>query len=396
MNATFPIDQDKKRKALLNAVEEVRDICVAGAEEAENNGTLPEATVDALEQSGLLAMKLPTELGGAEADPVTQLQVIEAMTRIDPATGWVMMIGAASIASPAVFLPDEAISQMFVGGRPPRAAGALMPTGHAVPVEGGYRVSGRWSFASGIRHSQWLSAGALVVDEGGAVVERLSIVFPTKEAVIHDNWQVAGLKGTGSNDFSVSNLFVPDTFIWRRGSAQKPLRGGPLYRIGLPGFLSVEHAAFALGVGRRALEAIIDLAQSKARGFTTYSNPSLLSTRLSFQLALARCDFRLRAARSLAVDIFDAAWVTVCQGGEPGPQAHAEMRSAGTFATEVAADIVTDSFRYGGGTALYSSNVLQQCLRDIQAAAQHYMVNDSAYESHGQILLGLSDVNPMS
>lgn len=115
MNATFPIDQDKKRKALLNAVEEVRDICVAGAEEAEINGTLPEATVDALEQSGLLAMKLPNELGGAEADPVTQLQVIEATTRIDPATGWVMMIGAASIASPAVFLPDEAISQM--GGR---------------------------------------------------------------------------------------------------------------------------------------------------------------------------------------------------------------------------------------------------------------------------------------
>jgi len=335
-------------------------------------------------------------LGGAEADPVTQLQVIEAVTRIDPATGWVMMIGAASIASPAVFLPDEAISQMFVGGRPPRAAGALMPTGRAVPVEGGYRVSGRWSFASGIRHSQWLSAGALVTDEGGEVVERLSIVFPTKEAVIHDNWQVAGLKGTGSNDFSVSNLFVPEVFTWRRGSGQKPLRGGPLYHIGLPGFLSVEHAAFALGVGRRALEAIIDLAQSKTRGFTTYSSPSLLSTRLSFQLALGRCDFRLRAARSLASEIFDSAWVMVCQGGEPGPQAHAEMRSAGTFATEIAAEVVTDSFRYGGGTALYSSNVLQQCLRDIQAAAQHYMVNDSAYESHGQILLGLPDANPMS
>ena len=228
------------------------------------------------------------------------------------------------------------------------------------------------------------------------MVERLSIVFPTKEAVIHDNWQVAGLKGTGSNDFSVSNLFVPEVFTWRRGSGQKPLRGGPLYHIGLPGFLSVEHAAFALGVGRRALEAIINLAQSKTRGFTTYSSPSLLSTRLSFQLALGRCDFRLRAARSLASEIFDSAWVMVCQGGEPGPQAHAEMRSAGTFATEIAAEVVTDSFRYGGGTALYSSNVLQQCLRDIQAAAQHYMVNDSAYESHGQILLGLPDANPMS
>jgi len=176
-------------------------------------------------------------------------------------------------------------------------------------------------------------------------------------------------------------------FTWRRGSARKPLRG-PLYRIGLPGFLSVEHAAFALGVGRKALEATIDLAQSKKRGFITYSNPLLLSTRLSFQSALGRCDFRLRAARSLAVEIFDAAWITVCQGDEPGLEAHAEMRSAGTFATEVAADIVTDSLRYGGGTALYSSNVMQQCLRDIQASAQHYMVNESAYGATGRYYWG--------
>lgn len=90
------------------------------------------------------------------------------------------------------------------------------------------------------------------------------------------------------------------------------------------------------------------------------------------------------------------AWVTVCQGGVPSPQAHAKMRSAGTFATEVAADVVTEAFRYGGGTALYSSHILQQCLRDINAAAQHFMVTDSAYESHGQFLLGLPDPNPMS
>ena len=271
-----------------------------------------------------------------------------------------------------------------------------MPTGQAVPVDGGYRVSGRWAFASGIQHSQWLSAGALVTSEVGEVVERLSVVFPTKEAVIHDNWQVAGLKGTGSNDFSVSGLFVPEIFTWRRGPAQKQLRGGPLYRIGLPGFLSVEHAAFALGVGHRALEAIIDLAKSKKRGFTTYSDPPLLAARPSFQLALGRADFRLRAARSLATDIFDAVWITVCQGGVPGPQAQANMRSSGAFATEVAADVVTEAFRYGGGTALYSSNILQGCLRDINAAAQHFMVNDSAYESHGQFLLGISDANPMS
>ncbi len=396
MYRAFPAGREEKRKALLNAVEEVREVLLAGAEEAERIGTMPEASVKALEQSGLLAMKLPTELGGAEADPVTQLDVIEAVTRIDPAAGWVMMIGAASIASPAVFLQDEAIEQIFVGGRPPGSAGALMPSGHAIPVEGGYVVTGRWSFGSGVKHSQWISAGALVTNDDGEAVERISVVFPTKDAVIHDNWQVAGLKGTGSNDFSVADLFVPRMFTWNRGSSQGPLRGGPLYRIGLPGFLSVEHTGFALGVGRRALDAIIDLAQTKKRGFTTYSNPLLLADRPSFQLALGRCDLKLSAARSLSVEIFEEVWVTVSGGGVPSPEAQAKMRSAGTYATEVALEVVTEAFRYGGGSALYSSSILQQCLRDINAAAQHFMVTNSAYESHGQFLLGQTDANPMS
>ena len=396
MRPAFPPSREEKRKALLDAVDEVRDVLLAGAEEAEKIGTMPEATVHALERSGLLAMKLPTELGGAEADPVTQLLVIEAVTRIDPSAGWVMMIGAASIASPAVFLPDEAIEEMFVGGRAPRSAGALMPSGNAVPVEGGYRVSGRWSFGSGVKHSQWISAGALVTNGEGEVLDRISVVFRTEDAVIHDNWHVAGLKGTGSNDFSVSELFVPKMFTWRRGSSQGPLRGGPLYNIGLPGFLSVEHAAFALGVGRRALDAVIDLAQTKKRGYSTYSNPLLLADRSSFQLALGKCDLRLLAARSLSMEIFEEVWVTVCQGGVPSPQAQAKMRSAGTLATEVAVDVTTEAFRYGGGSALYSSSTLQQCLRDINAAAQHFMVTDSAYESHGQFLLGLTGANPMS
>ncbi|HIM36687.1 MAG TPA: hypothetical protein EYM38_01490 [Dehalococcoidia bacterium] len=393
---SFPTDRKKMRETLLDAVEAVREVLVAGAAESEEIGTLPEASVDALEQAGLLAMKLPAEFGGAEADPVTQLQVIEAVTRIDPSAGWVMMIGAATIASPAVFLSDEAIEQMFIGGRPPRTAGALMPSGQAMPVDGGYVVNGRWSFGSGIKHSQWISAGALVTSSEGEILERLSVVFPTAEAMIHDNWQVGGLKGTGSNDFSVSGLFVPDMFTWRRGSDQKPRRGGPLYRIGLPGFLAVEHAAFALGVGHRALEAIIDLAQNKKRGYSTYSNPALLADRSSFQLALGRHDLRLRAARSLATAIFEGVWETVCRGGPPTTNEQADMRACGAFATEVAADVVTNAFRYGGGTALYSSHILQRCLSDINAAAQHFMVNDTAYESHGQLLLGLPDANPMS
>ena len=239
-------------------MEDVRETLTAGVDEAEAIATLPEMTVDALYQSGLLALKLPVAFGGAEADPVTQLEVIEAVTRIDPSAGWCTMIGASAIALPAVFLPDEAIEQIFVGGHVPTAAGVLMPAGKALPVDGGYLVNGRWSFASGIRHSQWVSAGALITRDGEGGSEHLMVVFPTSQAQIQDNWQVVGLKGTGSNDFSVSNLFVPEAFTWDVVRAL-PKRGGPLYRLGIPGFVANEHSAFALGVGRRVLDAIIEL-----------------------------------------------------------------------------------------------------------------------------------------
>ena len=254
-----------------------------------------------------LPLKLPAAFGGAEADPVTQLKVIEALTRIDPSAGWCTMIGASAAAMLAVFLPDEAIEQVFAGGRVPRAAGVFMPAGRAAPTEGGYVVSGRWSFASGIRHSQWVSAGALVApDESNGAEERngtrhLMAVFPTSEARIHDNWQVVGLKGTGSNDFSVSGLFVPEAFTWDV-MRTLPKRGGPLYHLGIPGFVANEHSAFALGVGRRALDAIIELAQEKQRG---YGNSSSLAMRPSFQRAIGQCDLRLRASRAFVIEVLD-------------------------------------------------------------------------------------------
>ena len=391
MRQAFPMGREEKRKALLGAVEDVRETLTAGVDEAEAIATLPEMTVDALYQSGLLALKLPVAFGGAEADPVTQLEVIEAVTRIDPSAGWCTMIGASAIALPAVFLPDEAIEQIVVGGHVPTAAGLLMLAGKAVPVDGGYLVNGRWSFASGIRHSQWVSAGALITRDGEGGSEHLMVVFPTSQAQIQDNWQVVGLKGTGSNDFSVSNLFVPEAFTWDVVRAL-PKRGGPLYRLGIPGFVANEHSAFALGVGRRALDAIIELAQSKKRG---YSSPSSLARRPSFQRALGECDLRLRAARALVIEIFEEAWATVCDNRAPNPRLQAEMRSSAVFTTEVAVDVVSVAFRYGGGTAVYLSNILQRCLRDINAAAQHLMVSDSSYENHGQFALGLPDANAM-
>ena len=123
----FPPGREEKRQVLLNAVAEVREVLEAGADQSEEEGTLPQDSVDALYESGLFGLKLPAELGGAEADPVTQLEVIEALARIDASAAWCTMIGARSMGSWGAFLPDEAIERLFVGGRPPRGAGVSCP-----------------------------------------------------------------------------------------------------------------------------------------------------------------------------------------------------------------------------------------------------------------------------
>jgi indole-3-acetate monooxygenase len=391
MHWKFPTDCDEKRQVLLKAVEQVRGTLQAGADAAEANATLPQATVQALDDAGLFALKLPAVLGGAEADLVTQLEVLEAISYIDTSAGWCTLIGAAAIASPGAFLGNEAIAQMFTGGQVPRAAGAFMPSGRAVPVDGGYRVSGRWAFASGIQHAQWVSATVRVIQDSAATPALRRVVVPVAAVQIHNNWQVMGLQGTGSCDFSLTDLFVPAHFSWDV-QRDRPQRGGPLYRLGMPAFVSNEHVAFALGVGRRALDTLLDLAQFKQRG---YGQASTLAARPAVQRALGESELRLRAARALAVETYEKAWATVCAGQTLPPRLQAELRSVATLATEVAVEVTTQMFRYSGGTALYTTSVLQRCLRDINAAAQHLMVSDAAYENYGQFLLGLPDADPM-
>jgi alkylation response protein AidB-like acyl-CoA dehydrogenase len=386
---TFPADRDGKRRALLDGVDRVRAVLIAGADQAETSATLPAATVDALGRAGLFRLKLPAMLGGAEADPVTQIDVLEALARIDAAAAWCVMVGATTVALPGAFLPDEAIAKIFAGGQVPRAAGVIMPTGTAVRVDGGYRVRGRWSFASGIKHADWVGAVAMLqapvgrgaTDAGRA--ERLNVVVPVAHVEIHENWQVAGLRGTGSCDFSLTDVFVPEPFAWSLDHAG-PRRGGALYRLGLPAFVANEHAAFALGLGRRALDTIVGLAPSTRRG----PRGTSVAERPAFQRALGECDLRLRAARALVVELNEEAWSTVSAGRPITPELHAVLRSASTLATDVAIEAVTTAFRHAGGAALYETNVLQRCLRDMYAAAQHFMVSDSAYEAHGRSVLG--------
>ncbi|MFT7649469.1 MAG: alkylation response protein AidB-like acyl-CoA dehydrogenase [Candidatus Poriferisodalaceae bacterium] len=389
MSWNFPTGRESKRRHLMDRVESVRTVVLAGVDAAESLYRLPDLTFDALYEAGLFWLKLPEVLGGAEADPLIQIEVIEALATIDASAAWSVMIGSQSTGLPAAWLPDDALDVVFGEGSTPVAAGSLMPSGTATPVEGGYRVTGRWAFASGISHCRWVNATVRIEGVAEAGLPSLRrVVLPTAEVDIHDNWNAVGLKGSGSSDFSIDDVFVPESFCW--GFTDPPRRGGPLYLLGLPGYVAYEHAALALGIGRHALDLLVDKASGKARGF----EGSVVGDRPAFQRDLGRMDLQLTAARAMTFDVFGDVWAGLEPGRGPRPDQQAKMRSVASLSTEMCMDVVTRAFRYAGGEAVYADNQIQRCWRDLNTAAQHFLVSESAFENHGKFLLDREDAKP--
>ncbi len=377
------------RDKLLAAVERVRPILLANADEAERLRTLPEPSWRALHDEGLFVLKAPTELGGLEADPLTQMEIYEAVSYIDTSAGWALMIGAGSIGLTAAWISEAGRQRLMSRGRLPRMVAMAMPGGQAVPVPGGFRVSGQWPFASGCRHAEWVSGSAVIAGSDPPRVQ--SMLFPIEDVTLLDTWHVGGLKGTGSSDFAVRDAFVPKELSFGLLDAVQR-RGGALYRMGILGLLATEHGGFALGTARRALEEMRDLAASKRRGFAQQG----VASRSVFQFDLGYCEQALNAARANLVDAYQRAWQRALETGErTPPEVEIELRSAAVFATDVAVDVTRRMFRHAGAHALYSGNVIERCMRDIQAASQHFVVSQSSYELRGRALLGFEALSPL-
>ena len=380
---------DEKKQSILAAIASLRAEVEQASVIGESLMTLPDATVDALTNAGLFKVKLPEALGGLELDLVSQYEIIEAMSYVDAAAGWCLMIGATSIAMLGAFLPEAALADVFPGGHVPRAAFCAAPTGSASTTYGGFTLSGRWSFASGVRHSAWVGLSALVPSGQPDSPQVQVFAVPTSEARLHHNWDTIGMRGTGSCDVSLDAVFVPavHTLDPYRG---EPVRGGPLYRLGVPAFVAYEHAAFAIGIARRAIDTIVELAPAKLRGLP----PRALVHRESFQRDIGELDLRLRAARALVLDRNREAWRVVTEGSRPDPRLQKEFHCVAAFATDVALDVVTRVYRYAGGAAVYKPNLLERSVRDLHTATQHVVVSNIAYENHGRQVLGVEEPGP--
>ena len=386
----LPTEREELRLHLLDAIARIRPVLEADAEANDAAETLAWSSVVALYREGLLSLKVPRELGGPEVDPHLYLELCDELSYINPSAGWCAFINSTSAALLGAFLPDTGAERVFPSGHMPIASGALIPRGVATPVDGGWRVSGQWPFASGSAHSSWLLAGFRIVRDGTPGPEHMVMAAAIEDVQFVDNWQVMGLKGTGSRDFVLTDHFVAEDMAFDLLTTD-PRKGGPMFWLGRPGFVTPDHAAFALGVARRALDEIAMQAGSYQRGYLT----SPIAQRGALQHDLGKCDQQLRAARALCREALDEAW-EFCQRGErPDLERQLRLRGACAYATDVACQIATTAFRYGGGNAIYNDRVLQRCMRDINAAAQHFMVNTSAYDNLGQFRLGMPGVNPM-
>ncbi len=379
------------RNELLAEVESIAPILAEHAPDSEKLGRLDAATIEALRKTRLLRFTCPLEVGGDEADPITQMEVWEALARIDGSTSWVAGILGGQNSIIAAYLPARATQRIFATSVPPMA-GMIAPRGQAEPVDGGYRVRGRWSFGSGIHFADWVSAGAFVPGhpplEGARVV-----LLPRDQVVIHDNWQVAGLKASGSCDYSIENVFVPDemTFSFMDCLLGNAVTGGAALRLGIPAQVTSFHMAIPLGIARRALDEITGQAVEKVRGIS----PSALATHPQFQFALGKAESELSAARALALQVLSSLWAQARAGKTPPAEQQAEARAASAYITEVGQHVATVAFQAAGGGALFDTNPLQRCFRDAYAVGQHFVVSQSSYRALGQFKLGQPDANPM-
>jgi alkylation response protein AidB-like acyl-CoA dehydrogenase len=378
------------RNELLAEVDSIAPVLAEHAPLSEKLGRQDAPSIEAMRGTRLLRLFAPRDLGGLEAHPVTVILVLEALARIDASASWTLGILGSS-AWAAAYLPASSARQMFAKGVPPMA-GSFFPKGQAEPVADGYRVKGRWPFASGIHHADWLLAGAFV--PGRPQPEGLRIVvLPRDRVVVHDNWQVAGLRGSGSCDFSIENVFVPEemSFPLMDMVQGKAVTGGAAVRLGIPALLTPFHIGIPLGIARRALDEITSQAIEKGRGFP----PSPLQTHPHFQFALGKAEIKLASARALALQLLSELYAEAETGRTPPPTRQAEARAAATYITEVAQHVTGVAFQAGGGGALFDTNPLQRCFRDVFAAGQHFAVSQTSYRALGQFKLNQPDANPM-
>jgi alkylation response protein AidB-like acyl-CoA dehydrogenase len=390
-DSIMPISQatiDSDRSAII-AARALADQCDARAREGERLRTMPADLVAQLRAAGMFGLATPRSLGGAELPAAATVEVVEEMSRADGSAGWTVLIGNSS-----AFLAwlDPSVAATLLTDLPaPVSAAVFAPTGHLTAAsENRFRLAGRWSYSSGSAHADLFIGGALVMDAGGPRVIgdrggdwRLAVV-PTSDVTVRDTWDSVGLRGTGSHDVTVAGLPVPAEHTM--SPVFEPARhDGPLWRLPFFTLVGVTMAGLPLGVARRALDELLAIASTKVRP----PGPDPIGCDGDVQVAIARAEGALQAARAFVFETLGQLWDSALSGDVPSDAQRARFLLANQHAMRVAVDAVATATGFGGMAALRPEHPLQRCLRDIHAADQHIYFAQAATKRYAKARLGI-------
>jgi indole-3-acetate monooxygenase len=361
--------------------------------EMDRRRELTQDVVDALAGQDLLRMLLPRSLGGQEVHLVDYCKANEALAWADASTAWFVNQSNVSMATSAASMPHEAAQAMFEGPYAGLAWGARHNNSKAIRVEGGYRLTGAWSFASGGRHTKWLGAHSAVQNPDGTPHMRYgrpddrSFVFLRSQAKIVDDWYVLGLRGTGSDSYSVEDLFVPDAHAPARDIEDERREKGPIYPIGSTLLYASGFCSVTLGLGRRMLESYVELA----RGKQSRAAPTIMARNNSVQREVGLLEAKLSAARAFlheaAAQVYEAS-----AAGKLDVDLRLRLRLATTYGMNEATDVSIACYRSAGTLAISEKGPFERRMRDALSASQHLQAMLPHVEMVGRHIIGTENV----
>ena len=377
---------------LMSAANELVPLVEASADEAERLHHQTDRVMAEFRRVGFNALLTPKAFGGHELSYVDAMRIVERTSWADGSTGWCLMVISIVGAQLGVFISDSGAKRVFANGPNLFGAGQGVPRGYARPVEGGYMIKGNWSYGSGIHHAEWIHSGCFLTDGQNMKLDKYGkpeivlVHHPKDQIELKGNWDVLGLRGTGSYDYTVKQdeLFVPDEMCWMLDA--KPLRGGIQYTAGIVGLSTWGHSGWALGVGRRVLDELNKLSRKRGDVF------GLLSNSPTFKQFYAEAESKFRAAHAFVYRAWEDLDDTFANGQQATVEQIALARMAMRHLHDVVSEISTFAHRTARGLSLRPS-ILQRCYRDIHAGTQHLFLADEIVQECGRVLLGGASEN---
>jgi indole-3-acetate monooxygenase len=362
----------------------------AAASRIEQEGAIPSDIIAAMHEARLFRLLIPRAYDGEELQPIWYVQAVEEIAKADASTAWCMAQASGSSLAAGYLVPSVA-RDVFGARDAALASGPPGTSSRAIAVEGGYRVTGSWPFASGIGHATWLGAHCTICDPDGTPrreqdsrpIER-TLLFPKASADVTKSWNVMGLRGTGSHHYAVEDLFVAESYSFTRDAAVERREAGPLYRFSILNMFGFGFAAVALGVARATMDTFVQLAADKS----PHGSSRRLREDAVVQHEIALAEARLRAARAYLLTTLHDAWdVAVADGFTPARGAL--MRLASTYVIREAGAVVGSAYHAAGSSAIFQAEGFERRFRDMNTISQQLQARASHFQLAGQYLLGV-------